>query len=195
MPADPIQFFAYRLLDSQFPPLSRSLSHETCSTWAPANPAGRPGTGLTPFVGIALFSAKEAHRFLIVDVLRTIHRLDDFPEGADRVLASKSSEERVVYKRLNSTGTLIQRTTTEAPQRTLCIYIGLDVHKKTISYCVKDAGGQVHREGQIGATRRGSNDFYRLDLRSSAATCETGQGGASADATCDRSGQKEERSD
>jgi len=33
-------------------------------------------------------------------------------------------------------------------------YIGLDVHKKTISYCVKDASGQVHREGQIGATRR-----------------------------------------
>ena len=33
-------------------------------------------------------------------------------------------------------------------------YIGLDVHKKTISYCVKDASGQVHREGKIGATRR-----------------------------------------
>jgi len=28
-------------------------------------------------------------------------------------------------------------------------YIGLDVHKKTISYCVKDASGQVHREGTI----------------------------------------------
>src|SRR5713226_834407 len=33
-------------------------------------------------------------------------------------------------------------------------YIGLDVHKKTISYCVKDARGQVHQEGKIGATRR-----------------------------------------
>lgn len=32
-------------------------------------------------------------------------------------------------------------------------YIGLDVHKKTISDCVKDASGQVHREGTIGATR------------------------------------------
>jgi transposase len=32
-------------------------------------------------------------------------------------------------------------------------YIGLDVHKKTISYCVKDASGQVHREGTIGANR------------------------------------------
>jgi transposase len=33
-------------------------------------------------------------------------------------------------------------------------YIGLDVHKKTISYYVKDASGQVHQDGTIGATRR-----------------------------------------
>jgi hypothetical protein len=33
-------------------------------------------------------------------------------------------------------------------------YIGLDVHKKTISYCVKDAAGHVHREGKIGSTQR-----------------------------------------
>jgi hypothetical protein len=33
-------------------------------------------------------------------------------------------------------------------------YIGLDVHKKTISYCVKDGAGHVHREGKIGSTRR-----------------------------------------
>jgi hypothetical protein len=26
-------------------------------------------------------------------------------------------------------------------------YIGLDVHKKTISYCVKDASGRVQQEG------------------------------------------------
>lgn len=32
--------------------------------------------------------------------------------------------------------------------------IGLDAHKKTISYCVKDAAGCVHQEGKIGATRR-----------------------------------------
>src|SRR5947199_2653737 len=56
-------------------------------------------------------------------------------------------------KKLNSTGTLIQRTTTEAPQGHM-YYIGLDVHKKTISYCVKDASGRVHQEGKLGATRR-----------------------------------------
>ena len=33
-------------------------------------------------------------------------------------------------------------------------FIGLDIHKKTISYCVKDAAGHVHREGKIGSTRR-----------------------------------------
>ena len=33
-------------------------------------------------------------------------------------------------------------------------YIGLDVHKKTISYCVKDAAGKIHQEGKIGSTRR-----------------------------------------
>ncbi len=60
-------------------------------------------------------------------------------------------------------------------------YIGLDVHKKTISYCVKDAAGRVHQEGKIGSTRReldalgqddsptphdrhGSDDLHRLDL-------------------------------
>ncbi|MGA8740058.1 MAG: transposase [Terracidiphilus sp.] len=36
-------------------------------------------------------------------------------------------------------------------------YIGLDVHKKTISFCVKDAAGRVCQEGKIGSTR------YELD--------------------------------
>jgi transposase len=32
-------------------------------------------------------------------------------------------------------------------------YIGLDVHKRTISYCVKDGSGAIHAEGTIPATR------------------------------------------
>ena len=32
-------------------------------------------------------------------------------------------------------------------------YIGLDVHKRTISYCVKDGSGTIHAEGMIPATR------------------------------------------
>jgi transposase len=40
-------------------------------------------------------------------------------------------------------------------------YIGLDVHKKTISYCVKDAAGCVHGEGKIGSTRRDLDTWVR----------------------------------
>src|ERR1700722_19643033 len=32
-------------------------------------------------------------------------------------------------------------------------YIGLDVHKKKISYCVKDGSGHIHAEGAIPAAR------------------------------------------
>jgi hypothetical protein len=31
-------------------------------------------------------------------------------------------------------------------------YIGLDVHKRKISYCVKDGNGRIHAEGSISAT-------------------------------------------
>jgi hypothetical protein len=37
-------------------------------------------------------------------------------------------------------------------------YIGLDVHKKLISYCVKDASGRIHAQDKIAATR------YDLDV-------------------------------
>jgi len=32
-------------------------------------------------------------------------------------------------------------------------YIGLDVHKRTIRYCVKDGSGAIHAQGTIPATR------------------------------------------
>src|SRR5215471_11652682 len=41
-------------------------------------------------------------------------------------------------------------------------YIGLDVHKKTISYCVKDAAGCVYGEGKIGSTRRELDAWVRM---------------------------------
>ena len=40
-------------------------------------------------------------------------------------------------------------------------YIGLDVHKKTISYCVKNAAGQVLSEGKINSTRRELDAWVR----------------------------------
>jgi hypothetical protein len=90
-------------------------------------------------------------------------------------------------------------------------YIGLDVHKKTISYCVKDGSGRIRAEGAIPATRwdldRGmktlpaavdsgdrSHHLHRWDLRSSEAPCSCPEGGASADAACHRRGQEEKRS-
>src|SRR5499427_1192894 len=41
-------------------------------------------------------------------------------------------------------------------------YIGLDVHKKTISYCVKDAAGGVHSEGKIGSSRWELDAWVRM---------------------------------
>ncbi len=90
-------------------------------------------------------------------------------------------------------------------------YIGLDVHKKTISYCVKDGSGRIYAEGTIPATRLhsghvdenasaavdggdGSDHFHGLDLRSSPAACGSSEGGASADAARHRGGEEEERS-
>ncbi len=40
-------------------------------------------------------------------------------------------------------------------------YIGLNVHKGTISYCVKDAAGKIHSEGKIGSTRRELDNWIR----------------------------------
>jgi hypothetical protein len=32
-------------------------------------------------------------------------------------------------------------------------YVGLDVHKKTVAYCVQTRGGKVRSEGTVAATR------------------------------------------
>ena len=91
-------------------------------------------------------------------------------------------------------------------------FIGLDVHKKTISFCMKDAAGCVLKEGKIGATRQElytwlwtlpkprtfameATNFYRVDLRLPASPCRQGKGGAPSDAACHRCSQKEERQD
>jgi transposase len=40
-------------------------------------------------------------------------------------------------------------------------YIGLDVHKKTIQYCIKRIDGEIVREGRIAATRAALADWLR----------------------------------
>src|SRR6266853_761062 len=54
---------------------------------------------------------------------------------------------------LNSATTLIQRYNQGGSPMETMYYIGLDVHKKTISYCVKDGSGRIYGEGSIPATR------------------------------------------
>jgi hypothetical protein len=40
-------------------------------------------------------------------------------------------------------------------------YIGMDVHKRKISYCVKDSGGGIYDEGSISATRADLDHWMR----------------------------------
>lgn len=40
-------------------------------------------------------------------------------------------------------------------------YIGLDIHKKIIAYCVKTADGAVHSKGMISATRSSLNEWMK----------------------------------
>jgi transposase len=35
----------------------------------------------------------------------------------------------------------------------VCYYVGLDVHRKTIWYCMKTAAGEIVREGEIESRR------------------------------------------
>ena len=89
-------------------------------------------------------------------------------------------------------------------------YIGLDVHKKTISYCVKDGSGRICQEGKVGATRLELDRWMKTlpqpwtaameatmftgwiydHLRPHAAAAE---GRSSGDAASHRGGEKEER--
>lgn len=40
-------------------------------------------------------------------------------------------------------------------------YIGMDVHKKTIAYCIKTRGGSIREEGVIAATRHGLTQWLQ----------------------------------
>jgi hypothetical protein len=58
----------------------------------------------------------------------------------------------VVYKKLNSTGTLIQRTTIEAPRLTYVLH-RTGCSKEDHQLLRERCSGQIHRQGTIGATR------------------------------------------
>src|SRR5580693_6354733 len=88
-------------------------------------------------------------------------------------------------------------------------YIGFDVHKKSIGYCVKAADGTIVEEGKLLAThlatgvggeaagavarRNGSHAVQRMDLRCVEALRRRVANGAPGDDEGDRRIQKEER--
>ncbi len=51
-------------------------------------------------IGIALFSPKEAHRCLILNILRAIHDIHDLPLGANSVTGSNVIDNRLKVVRL-----------------------------------------------------------------------------------------------
>ncbi len=91
-------------------------------------------------------------------------------------------------------------------------FVGLDVHKRTISHCVKDAAGRVHQRGKVGSTRRELDSWIRTIPQPRIITmeatifagwiydhmfssCGEGKGRASTDSKGDCGGQEEERQD
>ena len=89
-------------------------------------------------------------------------------------------------------------------------YIGFDVHKKSVSYCVKTADGRIVEEGKLRAThdalrqwaqaapgavarRDGSDAVQRLDLRHLETVCGRTADGAPGDDESHRRVQEEER--
>ncbi len=81
-------------------------------------------------------------------------------------------------------------------------YVGLDIHKKTISFCVRQSDGVILLECTIAGnsqafrrmassgtsalgSRHGSDDVYGLGLRPLAASLAAGEGGSSSNAESD----------
>jgi hypothetical protein len=73
----------------------------------------------------------------------------------------KSEEEHVVYKKTELNGDVDSEKQPWRLLKKYMYYIGLDIHKKTISYCVKDASGRIHSEGSIGATRKELDEWVK----------------------------------
>ena len=72
-------------------------------------------------------------------------RIERFSEAPEDCLNAKSSEE---HEGVTKAELSCEADSENYPRRLLrdfMYYIGLDVHKKTISYCVKDAAGKIHQ--------------------------------------------------
>jgi hypothetical protein len=103
-----------------------------------------------------------------------------------------------MYKELNSTGTLIQRTSREAPQQTYVLRRARRTQEdhqllregcKRTNSPARGRWGHAYGVGQMDEdsssavdSSNGSDHLHRLDLGLSAAACSAGEGGASGDA-------------
>src|SRR6516165_3583404 len=88
-------------------------------------------------------------------------RLPDTNQGsASALFECQVKEEREVLRKAGLSTEADPENNLGGSSETM-YYIGLDVHKKTISYCVKDAAGCVHGEGKIGSTRRELDAWVR----------------------------------
>jgi transposase len=75
-------------------------------------------------------------------------------------LNAKSKRSTRCYKKLNSAALADSENNLGGSSETM-YFIALDVHKKTISYCVRDAAGGVHQESKIGSSRRELDGWIR----------------------------------
>jgi hypothetical protein len=83
------------------------------------------------------------------------HVVLTLPKSRQQLLVSLNSYVKggaLGVQELNSATKLIQRHQGGSPMQPM-YYIGLDVHKRAISYCVKDGSGAIHAEGTLTATR------------------------------------------
>src|ERR1700751_1302875 len=80
-------------------------------------------------------------------------RLSNAPmEIACGLFECEVTEEREVLQEAELSGQADSENDLGGSSETM-YFIGLDVHKKSISYCVKDAAGRVYQEGKIGSSR------------------------------------------
>ncbi len=78
--------------------------------------------------------------------------LHPFLKRLDGCVHQQSRRSKRCYKKLNSA--VADSENNLGGSSETMYFIGLDVHKKRISYCVKDAAGCVQQEGKVGSTRR-----------------------------------------
>src|SRR6266516_4534630 len=141
---------------------------------------------------------------------RSVPKRRPYRHKLPNCLNAKSSEERVVYKKAELNRNVDSENNHGGSSRTYVLHrTGCSQEDDQLlrQGCERSGSpGRPDRTNTLGTGRldedasatldrsHGSNDFHRLDLRSSAPARSAGEGSASADAARHRCGQEEERS-